>query len=297
VKYKKVDCPDLPSESKAMASADGALIRKADSGYFEGDGWYEWKRNFDLDVLVRDVQKNKGGTYNYTCSVGTEDEHLAIGTTYSTTIVARAGDIIRVRVDQIIRSENGWTWKAPRVLEKRHDKKDADPISAGEGMMGPQMSVDRCRLSAAKGSQAVDGKLMIDDRFVLQLHWWGEAKHHDLRFQRGNVALGLTIFELDIDELNRGKRFLCDWKDEHDPKWMDFEGDIPPHQDGQEGNPSKNLVAHIRIIDKGKYQFLQRESDFSSIQMKDRILNGIYQVRRIKIKSKDRWLFHKKSTA
>jgi hypothetical protein len=297
VKYKRVDCAKISSEIKAIASADGAMIRKADSGYFEGDGWYEWKRHFDLDVLVRDVQKNKGSTYNYTCAVSTEDEHLVIGTTYSSPMVAQAGDVIRVRVDQVIRSENGLAWKAPRVLEKRWDREDSDPISVAERMMGPQTSTDRRRLSTANNCQVVDDGLWTEDRFVLQLHWWGKAKHHDLRFQKGNVAFGLTIFELDIDELNRGKRFLCEWKDEHDPKWMDFEGDIPPNQDGQEGNPSKNLVAHIKIIDRGKYQFLERESDFSTIQMKDRILNGIYQVRRIRLKGKDRWLFYKRSTA
>jgi hypothetical protein len=297
VKYKRVDCADLPSEIKTIASADGAMMRKVDSGYFEGDGWYEWRRHFDLDVLVTGVHRNKGGTYNYACAVGTEGKCLVIGTTYSTTIVAQVGDIIRARVDHVDKLEDRLTWNAPRVLEMRWDKEDPDPISVIEMMMGSQTSADRRRLSAANNSITAKGGLRTADRFVLQLHWWGEAKHHDLRFQKGHVAYGLTIFELDTEELDRGKRFLCEWKEEHDPKWMDFEGDIPPNQDGQEGNPSKNLVAHMKIIDKGKYQFLERESDFSSIQMKDRILNGIYQVRRIRLKGKDRWLFYKRSTA
>jgi hypothetical protein len=271
------------------------LIRKANSGYFEGDGWYEWKRHFDLDVLVTEVHKNKVGTYNYACAVGTEGERLVMGTTYSTRIVAQVGDIIRVRVDNVDKLEDRLTWNAPRVLEKRRDKKEADPNSVLERVIVSQMPAEHPSLSGANDFLAADGRQRTADRFVLQLHWWGEAKHHDLRFQKGNVAFGLTIFELDIDELNRGKRFLCEWKEEHDPRWMDFEGDIPPNQDGQEGNPSKNLVAHMKIIDRGKYQFLQKETDFSSIQMKDRILNGNYQVRRIRLKGKDRWLFYKRS--
>jgi hypothetical protein len=296
VKCKRVDCAELPPEIKTIASADGAMIRKVDSGYFEGDSWYEWRRHFDLDVLVTGVHKNKGSTYNYACAVDTEGKRLVIGTTYSTTIVAQVGDIIRVRVDNVDKLEDRLTWNAPRVLEKRLDREEPDPISVVERIIDTDLSVDHRRLSAAKNSQMVDGELLTEDRFVLQLHWWGKAKHHDLRFQKGDKAFGLTIFELDTEELDRGKRFLCEWKDEHDPKWMDFEGDIPPNQDRQEGNPSKNLVAHMKIIDKGKYQFLQRESDFSSIQMKNKILNGIYQVRRIRLKGKDRWLFYKRST-
>lgn len=131
---------------------------------------------------------------------------------------------------------------------------------------------------------------------MLQLHWWGKAKHHDLRFQKRKVAIGLTIFEFNPDELNRGKRFLCEWKDYHDPKWMDFEGDIPPEEGGAEGNPSKNLVAHMKILDKGKYQILERKTDFSSFKIEGKILNGIYLVRKVKLKGKDRWLFWKRST-
>ena len=134
------------------------------------------------------------------------------------------------------------------------------------------------------------------DRFTLQLHWWGEAKHHDLRPQKGKVAIGLTIFELNLDELNQGRRFLSEWKDYHDPVWMDFEGDIPPEQGGVEGNPSKNLVAHLKIVDKGKYQILERKADFFCFKIEGKVLNGIYLGRKVRLKGKDRWLFWKRST-
>lgn len=162
-------------------------------------------------------------------------------------------------------------------------------------MSAQKASAVRRPQSAAKELAAVGG-LPTADRFVLQLHWWGEAKHHDLRLQKGKVALGLTLFELNLDELNRGKRFLCEWKDYHDLKWMDFEGDIPPEEGGAEGNPSKNLVAHMKILDKGTYQFLERKEDFSRLQIEGEVLNGTYLVRKVRLKGKDKWLFWKLST-
>lgn len=266
------------------------MIKKSDSKYFENGNWYKWKRYFELDVLVMGVQENKGGSFNYTCAVGSRVNPIPIGTTYSTSLQAKAGDIIRVRVDYVTKADDRFTWYAPRVVDSRSDKKEPDPVSVLE-----RMSADRRPQSTAKELVADNGQ-RTTDRFVLQLHWWGEAKHHDLRLQKGKVALGLTLFELDLDELNRGKRFLCEWKDYHDPKWMDFEGDIPPKDGTAEGNPSKNLVAHMKILDKGSYQFLERKNDFSRLKIDGKTLDGIYLVREVKLKGKDRWLFWKGST-
>jgi len=288
VKYETVTSADLPSRVKNIATSEGAMIKKSDSAYFESENWYKWKRYLELDVLILGVQENKGGSYNYTCAVGTRVNPVTIGTTYSSSIQAKTGDIIRVRVDYVTKVEDRFTWYAPRVVDRRSDKKEPDPVTVLE-----KMSTVRSPSTAAKTLVAADCGQWSADRFVLQVHWWGEARHHDLRFLKGKVALGLTLFELDLDELNRGKRFLCEWKDYHDPKWMDFEGDIPPEEQGVEGNPSKNLVAHMKILDKGTYQFLERQNDFSRLQIEGKILNGIYLVRKVKLKGKDRWLFWK----
>jgi len=152
------------------------------------------------------------------------------------------------------------------------------------------------RRTADCRSQDAEFALRTADRFVLQLHWWGKAKHHDLRFQKGKVAIGLTIFELDLDGLEQGRRFLCEWKDYHDPKWLDFEGEIPPNKGEAEGNPSTNYTAHMKILDSGHYEILERKPDFTSLRIEGKILNGIYLVRKVKLKGKDRWLFWKRST-
>jgi len=304
VKYEKSNPEDLPSKIKNIATSEGSMIKKKDSKYFDKKDWYKWKRHFELDVLVTGVEKNKGGSYNYACAVGSRSNPINIGTTYSTSVRAKIGDIIRVRVDYVSKSpangdydeDDKFTWYAPRVLDKRSDKKEPDPISVLERMIDRKSSADRRRLSAAEHLKAADCGQRTVDRFVLQLHWWGKAKHHDLRFQKGKVAIGLTLFELDLDGLNRGRRFLCEWKDYHDLKWMDFEGEIPPNKGDAEGNPSKNYTAHMKILDSGNYKILERKSGFTRFEIKGKILNGVYLMRKVKLKGKDRWLFWKRST-
>ncbi len=288
VKYDKVTSHDLSFGMKQVATSEGAMIKKSGSKYFECENWYKWKRYLELDVLVTGVQENKGGLYNYICAAGLRTNPVSIGTTYSTSIQAKVGEIIRVRVDYVTKADDRFTWYAPRVVDLRSDKKEPDPVAVLENM-----SADRRPQSAAKPLSATDNGHRTMDMFVLQLHWWGEAKHHDLRLMKGKVALGLTLFEMDPDELSKGKRFLCEWKDYHDPKWMEFEGEIPPQKDGVEGNPSKNLVAYMKILDRGEYQFLERQEDFTRLQIEGKVLKGIYLVKKIKLKGKERWMFWK----
>jgi hypothetical protein len=287
VKFEKVKSGEIRKEIKKIATSEGAMVKGADSGYFDSDLWFKWKREYQLDVLVAKVIKNKGGSFNYLCAVGSRENPLPIGTTYSTNIEAEVGEILRVRVDYVTKDEEGFSWYAPSVLDKRGDKKEPDPVSVLERM-----------IKTEETDLNYEEKEKTKDRFVLQKHWWGGAEHHDLRFERGKVAVGLTLFELDLDELNQGKRFLCEWKDYHNLKWLDFEGDIPPASANEdvEGNPSKNLVAHIKILDRGNYQALRREADFSSFQVDGKVLNGIYLVRKVLLNGEERWLFWKKMT-
>ena len=288
VKFEKVKAGEIGNEIKKMATSEGAMAKRADSGYFDSDLWFKWKREYQLDVLVTGVIKNKGGTFNYLCAVGSRENPIPIGTTYSTNIEAETGEILRVRVDYVTKDEEGFSWYAPSVLDKRGDKKEPDPVSVLQRMI-------KTKEKDLSSLATTEVKEKEKNRFVLQKHWWGEAEHHDLRFERGKVAIGLTLFELDLEELSKGKRFLCEWKDYHDVKWLDFEGEIPPSSTDEdaEGNPSKSLTAHMKILDRGSYQSSRREENFSSFKIEGRILSGIYLVRKILLNGKERWLFWK----
>jgi hypothetical protein len=283
VNYEKVCAADLPWRSKEMSTSEGTMIKRAESRYFEGHHWFKWKRHLELDALVTGVEKNRGGSFSYTCAVETADGPICIGNTYSSSIRARQGEIIRVRVDYLTKVGDQFLWRAPKVLERRWDKKEPDPVSVLERMIERKPSVV--------------GRPRSADRFVLQLRRRGETENHDLRLQDGDKTWGLTILELDLDELNQGRRFLCEWKDSHELKRMDSEGDILPGERGGKGNTLKNLVAHMEILDTGEYEILEREADIVRFKIRGQILNGFYSIRAVKLKGRDRWLFWKGATS
>jgi hypothetical protein len=292
-KYEEATGDDMSSKAKAIATSEGCTVRRSDAAYFQNSDWYEWRRHLDLDVLVIDSEKNKGGSYNYFCAVGTKDNPVLIGTTYSTFLKAEPGEIIRVRVESVTEVDGRLVWRSPKVLGKRSEAREPDSMAVLMLMSNERSSAVHGPRSAAATHNVAEDRLSTVDKFVLQLHQWGESRHHDLRFQQGSSAFGLTIFQFDLEGLDRGRRFLCEWKDRHNARWMDFEGEIPPQENGAEGGPSRNQVAHMKTLGTGTYEFLEKEADFSRVRIDGEVLKGIYLVRRIKLRGKERWLFWK----
>lgn len=280
VKFEKVSDDKIKDVIERLSTSEGAMIKSSTSEYFDSKDWFKWKKNFQLDCLVTKVIENKGGTFNYLCALGPREVPFLLGTTYSTNIRADAGEILRVQIDYLTKTKDGFTWHAPKVLDKRMDKKEPDFVLVLERMI-------------KKEDRDLRFEKEREKRFVLQEHFWGESRHHDLRFEKVNRLIGLTLFRLNLADLKKGRRFLCEWKDEHSLKWLDFEGEIPPGEDS-EGNPSKNKVSYMKILDKGEYEILEEEKNFFSFKISGKILNGVYLVRKVKLNEIDRWLFWKK---
>jgi hypothetical protein len=296
VSHEKVCAADLPRRVNDMSTSEGVMLKRSGSRYFEGHQWFKWKRRLELDVLVAGVEKNKGGSFNYSCAVEAESGHIRIGKTYSTSIPARLGEVIRVRVDRVTKDGDRFFWHAPKVLDRRLDKKDPDPVSVLERMLdGKPSAVGRPR-SAAERQERLNGGQTTAHRFILQLHRLEDTEYHHLRLQDGEQMLGLTILELDLGELNRGRRFLCEWKDSPELRRVEFEGDIPPGEPGGKGNTRQDSAAHIEILDMGEYEILERKEDLVSLKIEGEMLNGIYLARTARLREKDIWLIWKRST-
>jgi len=133
---------------------------------------------------------------------------------------------------------------------------------------------------------------LSEGNFVLQEHRWGEKHHFDLRFEKNNsegkpIMIGWTLLadsqqELD-DKIKSNTKILSKRKMYHDPKWLTFEGDIQP---GNEGNPTKNFVAHMEIRDTGHYKFNRRQVDFVDMELsgaKNPEFNGRFYLRLVKM--------------
>jgi hypothetical protein len=308
VKYKLVKADGVIAAIGEMTTSEGAMIKDATSVYNKsGEGWYKWKKQYEIDAQVIAVDKKPDG-YIYTCRVG----DITIGETYVTQVKAKVGDIITVSLDHVTKKWDGsWGWYAPKVKELRDDKNQPDPVSVLQKIMDIP-SIENAKVvqshppnvsEAGKGEDVTPattapaakpgGDLPLpEDNFVLQEHWWGEKHHFDLRFEKKDsegkpIMIGWTLLadsqkEL-IDKISSNTKILSKRKMYHDPKWLSFEGDIQP---GNEGNPTKNFVAHMEIRVKGHYKFDRRQTDFVDVVLSGAgipELNGRFYLRLVKL--------------
>jgi len=284
VKFEKIPSDSVPRKMKELSTSEGTMIKNANSTYSDSSGWFKWKKEYELDVLVTKVIRNKKGSYNYVCAVGSRSNPISIGTTYSTNMKAQPGDIIRVRIDHINENDEGYSWYAPRVKDIRGEKKEPDPQPVLKRMIRKEGTDHKVEAASSKGK----------DRFTLQVQCPGEDRRHHLRFSQRKAAIGLIIFKLDLDGLNQGKRFLCERKDFSDLEWLDLESHISLDKEDKKNCPGRSLPSDIEILDSGNFEILRGKPDFISFKMNGKILNGTYLARAVVFKEKERWLFWKK---
>ena len=132
VKYETVKGEELVKTIRRVASEEGAMVKSLTGKYRDGSSWFKWKRQQEIDALVTKKETKEAGTFIYTCAIGTRQKPIEIGKTYATKVEAEEGDIIRVTVDHVSKTAEGYSWYAPKVLGKRSDKKEPDPIAVVE---------------------------------------------------------------------------------------------------------------------------------------------------------------------
>jgi hypothetical protein len=304
VKYTVARDSGVTAAIMEQATSEGSMVKDMGSTYnTQGKGWHKWKRQFTIDAKVTVIGKKEGG-YIYTCEAGGG----VIGKTYATKIEAKEGDIIAVSVDHITKKESGgFTWYAPKVTALRKDKNTPDTAAVLEKMAaekgkekeketeGKKMetnTADAAEDKPGEGKQE-QGKSVLEGDFVLHEHWWGERHHFDLRFKKVNtegkaVMIGFTLFANSVDELKsrlaEGGKLLAKEKEYHTPEWLTFEGEIKP---GDAGNPTKDLIAYIKVRDKGHYTFTKREADFVDMNLEGKMLKGRFYARKVALKDAD----------
>jgi len=146
-----------------------------------------------------------------------------------------------------------------------------------EGPKGPYIQIDSCMSeNAVKGWK-------FAKKFVLQEHGWGKKKHYDLRFGAPKTPRmwGWTCFK-EPTKIAGGEKVRCQEKKYHDPKWMEVnKRSIKP---GEEGNPTKNLMAWMLIVDSGEYEYIRRTADFLEVVLHGKKWSGRYVFRKINVK-------------
>tara|TARA_R100000773_G_scaffold23034_2_gene20330 strand:- start:4361 stop:6850 length:2490 start_codon:yes stop_codon:yes gene_type:complete len=123
--YSK-DIMDIPT-------AEGVMIKDITSIYYVGTKknpkWVKWKKFVDLDVVVLSKTKTKSGLHSYSVGVGPilddipntveidDTRYLNVGKALNTKIAVDVGDIIRVKVDEVKKTANGYSLFSAKVIE------------------------------------------------------------------------------------------------------------------------------------------------------------------------------------
>ena len=119
-----------------LPASEGVVIKDIESTYQLGSRknpkWVKWKKFVDLDVVVLDSKKTKSDLYSYTIGIGPitaeqarkyktieleEKAYLPVGKALNTKQSVEVGDIIRVKVDEVKKTKEGFSLYSAKVIE------------------------------------------------------------------------------------------------------------------------------------------------------------------------------------
>jgi len=126
---------EYAKEIMESPTSEGVMIKDAKSSYIVGKKknpkWVKWKKFVDLDLIILEVRKNKNGTFTYTLGAGPigdetykpvqkyeKRDYLVVGKALNTKIKSEVGNIIRVKVDEVKKTKNGFSLYSAKVIEK-----------------------------------------------------------------------------------------------------------------------------------------------------------------------------------
>jgi len=119
-----------------LPASEGVVIKDIESTYQLGSRknpkWVKWKKFVDLDVIILDSKKTKSDLYSYTIGIGplsAEDarkyntkeledkKYLPIGKALNTKQSVEVGEIVRVKVDEVKKTKEGFSVYSAKVIE------------------------------------------------------------------------------------------------------------------------------------------------------------------------------------
>ena len=126
---------DYSKEIMKNPTSEGVVIKDAKSSYVVGKKknpkWIKWKKFVDLDLIVLSTRKNKNGTFSYTLGAGPVDnddykplvevngkKYLNVGKALNTKNKVEDGKIIRVKVDEVKKTTNGFSIYSAKFIER-----------------------------------------------------------------------------------------------------------------------------------------------------------------------------------
>jgi hypothetical protein len=140
----------------------------------------------------------------------------------------------------------------------------------------PQIFKDRiCFVS----EERIEKDKTQSSRFILTQIPFSKQNHPEenkvecnLILEAEKVTTAICVHRLDREKLEKGRRFLCDFKD--------FSRMI----ESESGE----------VLDTGEYQAIEGNKDFFKFKFEGKVLKGIYLARKIRLKAKGRWMLYKR---
>tara|TARA_R110002050_G_scaffold30915_4_gene79037 strand:+ start:6490 stop:9090 length:2601 start_codon:yes stop_codon:yes gene_type:complete len=133
-----------------LPASEGVVIKDMESTYYKGINqnpkWVKWKKFIDLDVIVLNRRKTKSNLYSYTMGIGPvpahvvrnyttieyeNKEYLEVGKALNTKTKVEIGEIIRVKVDEVKKTNKKFSLYSAKVIEVP-EVKESDKIETLE---------------------------------------------------------------------------------------------------------------------------------------------------------------------
>jgi len=130
------DVEKYAKEIMKIPTSEGVILKDITSTYFVGTKknpkWIKWKKFVDLDLVALDIKETKSNMFNYLLGAGplTPEEaktlksikydgklYLPVGRSINTKIEEEIGTILRVKVDEVKQSKDGYKIFNAKVIE------------------------------------------------------------------------------------------------------------------------------------------------------------------------------------
>ncbi len=130
------DVEKYAKEIMKIPTSEGVIIKDLTSTYFVGTKknpkWIKWKKFVDLDLIALDIKETKSNMFNYLLGAGPlskEDAkevssveyenklYAPVGRSINTKIEEEVGTILRVKVDEVKQSKDGYKIFNAKVIE------------------------------------------------------------------------------------------------------------------------------------------------------------------------------------
>tara|TARA_R110002012_G_scaffold12877_5_gene56518 strand:- start:472 stop:3018 length:2547 start_codon:yes stop_codon:yes gene_type:complete len=127
---------DYAEEIMNLPASEGVVIKDIESTYQLGSKknpkWVKWKKFVDLDVIVLDDKTTKSGLHSYTLGIGPltaeqarsyktvelkDKAYLSVGKALNTKQSVKVGSIVRVKVDEVKKTKEGFSLFSAKVIE------------------------------------------------------------------------------------------------------------------------------------------------------------------------------------